>query len=111
MRYVVTDLAGNQRASFESSAELFAELREGGADDPTMLESLYVLVYDDDGNELASARRADELLAGATLSGQVWTLMFDFVHRTVRPVSSPETDPAYRELRERAGAALVGQGA
>lgn len=61
MRYVVIDLQGNQRESFDSRDELFEELREM-SEDPRMLEALYVLTHADDGSEVKPALRADEML-------------------------------------------------
>jgi len=109
MRHVVIDLAGNQRGSFESRRELLDELREAAANDPAALEQFHVLVYDDEGNQVVPARRADEVLAPAIPTGQVFTLLFDFVSHNVRPVRSPESEPWYQEVRARASSPFVGQ--
>jgi hypothetical protein len=68
MRYVVVDLQGNQRGSFDSRSELVSELREGLLADPASLRSLYVLTEDASGQEIAPAERGDEVLAGAVHS-------------------------------------------
>ena len=107
MRYMVVDLKGNQRGSFDSRAELEDELREGAEDDPSALAALYVLAYDDEGNEVTPAERADAFLAGSGQSGSGRAFLFDFVTHTVRPVFSPESDRSYQEVRGRA--ALAGQ--
>jgi hypothetical protein len=107
MRYVVIDLSGNQRATFESRAELIDELREGADDDPEALSGIYVTACDDEGRETMAPVRADAMLAGAISPGQSWTLLFDFVHQRVRAVVSPESDGSFQEVRKQA-AALAG---
>lgn len=68
MRFVVVDLRGNQRAFFDSRAELVEELREGLLADPRALVSLYVVPQDASGNNVGPVQRADEVLSGATRS-------------------------------------------
>lgn len=108
MRYVVLDLKGNQRESFDSREELIAELREGLRDDPVILRSLYVLAYDAEGRELGSARRADEVLAEA-VRGQPRTVVFDFVNAAVIAVGpAPESDERFQEFVAHHRSAVAG---
>jgi hypothetical protein len=100
MRYVVVDLAGNQRESFDSQAELVEELREGLLAMPVSLRSLYVLTYDDDGREVAPTQRGDELLAGALRSR---ILVVDAQSTELR-TSTEATTPILRKARPVAGA-------
>ena len=98
MRYVVLDLQGNQRESFDSREELVAELQAGLPADPGSLRALYVVSYDEDGQEVGRPQRADEVLVAA-VSGRARTLMFDFVNKTVFAVgATPESDLKYREF-------------
>ncbi|HWD85160.1 MAG TPA: hypothetical protein VG321_05370 [Solirubrobacteraceae bacterium] len=102
MRYVVIDLEGNQRESFESVEELLSELRDivlsAG---PATLAELYVLEHDDAGHEAGPTRRADEILAGAFAGvGTPQTYLFDFVNGHASEIVSPDSDPEYREIRE-----------
>src|SRR4051794_36790824 len=90
MRYVVVDLAGNQRESFDSRAELVEELQEVLRASPRSLRSLYVLTYDE-GREIGGAQRADELLAGVTRSR---SLILDSRDQSAAPrLSSGATAP------------------
>lgn len=62
MRYVLIDLRGNQRGSYDSQDKLLEDLQDGLRDDLETLRSLYVLTYDDEGHEVDTARRGDEAL-------------------------------------------------
>lgn len=68
MRYLVSDLSGNHRGSFDSLSELIEELAEGALDDPATLRSLYVYTYDDAGCQVGPAERGDEVLDAAALT-------------------------------------------
>jgi hypothetical protein len=96
MRYVVLDLRGNQRESFDSQEELVAELQDGLSVDPGSLRALYVVAYEDDGREV-STRRADEVLATVSKNGGR-ALLFDFTHNAVFTVVMSLSDPKYREF-------------
>jgi hypothetical protein len=102
MRYVVVDLAGNQRESFVSWAELVEELKEGLRSMPTSLRSLYVLTYDDEGQRIGSAQRGDELLTGARRR----TFVFDGQSAASGPgtlLSTAATTPILERARPVAG--------
>jgi hypothetical protein len=104
MRYVVIDLQGNQRESFDSRDELVGELREIRTEDPNALELLYVLTRDDDGREAEPARRADEILVQAVEVESVshlYGFLFDFVTASVTQIGAIESDEWYREFAAR----------
>jgi hypothetical protein len=111
MRHVVLDLQGNQRESFDSQEELVIELQEGLREDAGLLRALYVLTYDEDGNQVGGSRRADEVLVAATSGGpRAW--VFDFVNNTVFAVGAPESDLKYQEFvsqQRDQGLAIAGQ--
>jgi hypothetical protein len=81
MRYVLLDLHGNQRESFDSREELVAELQEALRAEPRSLKALYVVSYDDDGHEVGRAQRADEVVLASRRSLSTWR--FDFVNELV----------------------------
>jgi hypothetical protein len=87
MRYIVIDHKGNQRESFDSQIELLDELREIRDDEPSALETLYVLVLHD-GREVGPARRADEILAVDEVDGPRCGFLFDFVTAAVVPLAA-----------------------
>jgi hypothetical protein len=96
MRYVVLDLRGNQRESFDSQEELVAELQDGLSVDPDSLRALYVVAYEDDGREVGT-RRADEVLTAVSKNGGR-ALLFDFTRNTVFTVAVSPSDPQYHEF-------------
>lgn len=108
MRYLVIDDRGNQRESFDSQAELLAELAEIFYDQPSALESFFVLTLDDDGREVAPARRADEILAVSRPDGAGVGFVFDFVASAVVPFGAAHRSPAASPEHPNGGVALAG---
>jgi hypothetical protein len=88
MRYLVIDDHGNRRESFDSQVDVLAELAEIVRDDRAALETLYVVQLDDDGQEVGSAQRADEVLAVVDSPGPFCGFVFDFLSASVAPLAA-----------------------
>lgn len=95
MRYVVVDLQGNQRESFDSHAQLVAELADVVREDASAVRSLYVLEYDGDGAH-GSSRRADEVLAKGSQGPS--TVLVDFAHPS-EAVHIGAADQSFRDFQ------------
>jgi hypothetical protein len=87
MRYVLTDLHGNQRGAYDSRDELIEDLQDGLRDDPATLKDLYVLTYDDEGREVDSPRRGDAALVDAMRGFVITGTTTDLPTETARPVA------------------------